>query len=307
MEPVRGLAEMFLATAKVRFAPPPSLAALEALLSRSWEEARAHWPTVVLPPPLFVAHVAERLPEEGPDSPPEALMGQLSLVDLYLACACVHGIPSAIETFDRHYLAKLPALLRRSGQSAALIDDLCQQARLNLLVPTPGGEARIASYSGRGALTNWVSVAVSRMKLKMLDKQGPAPDGDGDNIEDWGIPSPEQNLEVEFIRRRHHADFRLAIKEAFSTLPDDKRHLLRLYYGDQLSSYELAPLFNVNQGTISRWLKAAREAVYAETRRLLQERLGLSTQDIESIGGDSQLGVSLSQLLGRQDGTPSQD
>ena len=88
--------------------------------------------------------------------------------------------------------------------------------------------------------------------------------------------------ELDVIKRRHHADLRQAMREAFSTLSADERHLLRLHFVDRLSTYELASLFRVNQSTISRWLKSARQTVYKETRRRLQERLGLSTQDFQS-------------------------
>ncbi|MFP2928548.1 sigma-70 family RNA polymerase sigma factor [Pyxidicoccus sp. 3LG] len=305
MEQVRGLVETLLAHAKVRFVPPADPSVLEQRLSRAWEEARTRWPGVELSAPLFVAHVASRLPEAQPDSPLEPLVEELSLSELYLACACVHGIPSAIESFDRHYLAKLPAMLRGPGQSAELIEDVCQQARLKLLVPTPDGEPRLAAYTGRGALLSWVRVTASRMKLRLRDAQTPPPERDADELLGM-LPGQGLDPELDLIRRRHHADFRLALREAFATLPDDKRHLLRLYFADRLSSYELAPLFRVNQATISRWLKAARQAVYEETRRRLQERLGLSTRDFESIvaGLDSQLELSLSQLLGGKDGLP---
>jgi RNA polymerase sigma-70 factor len=61
----------------------------------------------------------------------------------------------------------------------------------------------------------------------------------------------------------------------------------------------MGPLFRVNQSTVSRWLKSARQAIYEETRRRLQERLNLSSQEFESLLAviDSQLEVSFSQIL----------
>jgi transcriptional regulator with XRE-family HTH domain len=70
--------------------------------------------------------------------------------------------------------------------------------------------------------------------------------------------------------------------------------------------YELATLFRVSQPTISRWLKSTRETVYQETRRHLQARLGLSPRDFQSFLAllDSQLELSISQLLGAEDALP---
>jgi RNA polymerase sigma-70 factor len=305
MEQVPGLAATFLAHAKVRFVPPVETAALERLLVHAWETSRAQWPTVALPAGPFVIHLAERLPEAGPDSPLEPLLAQLSLAELYLACACVRGIASAIELFERNYLAKLPGLLRGPKQPEAMLDDVCQLARVKILVPTPEGGPKLAEYTGRGALLSWVRVTAVRIAIKLQALEKPAPDQDSDTVF-AALPAPGVDTELDLIKRRHHTDFRLAMREAFSALAADERHLLRLYFVDQLSSYELAALFRVNQSTVSRWLKNTRQRVYEETQRRLQARLGLSPRDFKSFLAilDSQLELSISQLLGEEDRVP---
>jgi RNA polymerase sigma-70 factor, ECF subfamily len=305
MVQVPGLAATFLAHAKVRFIPPTDPSALEALLVRAWETSRAQWPTVELPAETFVRHVAERLPEAGPDSPIEPLLAQLSLAELYLACACLRGLPAAIALFERNYLAKLPGLIKGPKQPEAMIDDVCQLARVKLLVPTPESVPKIAEYTGRGALLSWVRVTTVRIAIKLQAGQKPAPDQDSDKIFEQ-LQTPGVDAELDLIKRRYHTDFRQAVREAFSELSADDRHLLRLYFVDQLSMYELASLFRVNQSTVSRWLKSARQEVYEETRRRLQARLGLSTGDFKSFLAvlDSQLELNISQLLGGKDGVP---
>ncbi|HYI02244.1 hypothetical protein [Hyalangium sp.] len=63
---------------------------------------------------------------------------------------------------------------------------------------------------------------------------------------------------------------------------------------------ELGELFRVNQSTVSRWLKSARQTVYEETKRRLQARLGLSAREFQSFLAvlDSQLDLSMSQIFG---------
>jgi len=304
--------DAFLANAKVRFARPGDTAALEQRLVHAWESSRAQWPGVALPPEPFVTHLAQRLPKAGPDSPISALLEQLSLAELYLACACMRGIAPAIELFERNYLAPLPAMLRGPKQCDALIDDVCQLARVKLLVPTPGGGPKISEYTGRGALMSWVRVTAVRIAIKLQAGEKPASeqDSDGPSYEDH--PAPGVDPEWDYIKRRHHTDFRHAVREAFSVLSANERHLLRLHFVDQLSMYELAALFRVNQSTISRKLKTARQTIYEETRRRLQERLGLSQRDFKSFLAvlDSQFELGLSQLLKEEDGvprTPKQD
>jgi RNA polymerase sigma-70 factor (ECF subfamily) len=305
IEQVPSLAATFLAHAKVRFVSPVDTTALEHLLARTWESCRAQWPTVALPADLFVTHLAERLPPASPDSPIEPLLASLSVAELYLACACARGLPSAIELFDRNYLAKLPALLRNPKQPEAMIEDVCQLARMKLLVSTPESAAKIGEYSGKGALMSWVRVTALRIAIKQQAGQKPAPQQDADTVFE-ALPAPGVDAELDLIKRRYHTEFRQAMLEAFSSLSPQERNYLRLYFVDQLSTYEMAALFRVNQGTVSRWLKDARQHIYEETRRHLQAKLGLSTQDFTSFLAvlDSQLELSLSQLLGEEDRAP---
>ncbi len=280
-------------------------AALERLLLQAWETARAQWPSVALPAAPFVTYLAERLPEAGSPNALEPLLEQLSLAELYLACGCVRGIASAIQLFERNYLAKLPGLLKGPKLPDAMVDDVCQLVRVKLLVSTPEGAPKLAEYTGRGALMSWVRVTAVRMAIRLQAGEKPAADEDPDTAFK-AIPAPGVDTELDLIRRRYHSDFRHAVREAFTTLSADERHLLRLYFADELSMYELAALFRVNQSTVSRWLKTARQTVYEETQRCLQARLGLSSRDFKSFLAvlDSQLGLDLSQLLKAEDEVP---
>lgn len=303
MDPAPRLAATFLAHTKVRFVSPVDVAALDRLLVHAWETSRAQWPTVTLPVELFVTHLAERLPEETPPHPLESLLEPLSLAELYLACACLHGVGAALEVFERNYLARLPGLLRSPKHPDTMLEDICQLTRMKLLVPLPESRPKIAEYLGRGGLQSWVRVTATRIAIKLQSTQKPAPEEDADLLFS-ALPAPGIDPELDAIKRRHQADLRQALREAFSSLSPEDRHLLRLYVVDQLSTYELATLFRVSQPTISRWLKSTRETVYQETRRHLQARLGLSQRDFQSFLAllDSQLELSISQLLG----TPEQ-
>ncbi len=305
MQGTSELAATLLAHARVRFTPPADETLLERLLVRAWEDSRAQWPEVELAAKRFIKHLAERLPEASPDSSIEQMLESLSLAELYLACGCLHGLPSAIGLFEQHYLAKLPKLLGQHKQSAEAVEEICQLARVKLLVPTPSGPPKISEYSGKGALQGWVRVTAVRIALKLRTAEKPPPDQDVDAVFS-ALPAPGVDPELDAIKRRHHADLRQSMREAFASLPADDRHLLRLYFVDQLSMYELATLFRISQPTISRRLKTARETVYKETRRHLQARLGLSQREFASFLAllDSQFELRISQLLGEEDAVP---
>jgi RNA polymerase sigma-70 factor len=299
------LAAAFLAHMKVRLEPPPDAARLEHLLTRVWEDARAKWPTVTLDPALFMRHLAERLLAKAPAGPLESLLESPHLADLYLACACLHGVPSAIAACEHHYLTKLPKLLGQPRHSAAALDDICQLTRVKILVPTSEEPPKIAEYTGHGSLVGWVRAIASRISIRQQEAVKPSTDQPPDDILDM-LPEPGAAPDMDVIRQRHQADLRHAMHEAFALLSAEDRHLLRLYYVDKLSMYKLAPLLRVSQPTVSRRLAEAREQVYKETRRLVQERLGLSQPEFLSFMKliDSQFDVRISQLLGQ---APAQD
>ena len=301
------MAATFLAHAKGSVLPPADAAAFERLLLQVCETSRARWPKVALPAQTFVTHLAERLPEAPHPTPVEQLLEQLSLEELYLTCACERGMASAIELFERDYLSKLPRLLRGHKQAEATIDDVCQQVRMKLLVATPGGGPKISEYTGRGALLSWVRVTAVRAAIKHQVGEKPASEEDPEDIID-DLPGAEADPEMELIKRRHQAEFRQAVREAFSLLSAEDRHRLRLYFVDRLSMYELAALFRVNQSTISRWLKTTRQTLYEETQRRLEKRLGLSHHEFKSFLATLKSRMHMSQLLSaekEEEGDPS--
>jgi RNA polymerase sigma-70 factor len=117
------------------------------------------------------------------------------------------------------------------------------------------------------------------------------------------MPASGQDAELELIKRRYRHEFRQAVGESFAALSSDQRYLLRLHFIDKLPTTKMGPLFGKDQSTISRWLKEAREQVYEDTKRRLQERLRLSSQEFQSLMDviKSRFEMSLSQLLNEKE------
>jgi RNA polymerase sigma-70 factor len=298
------LAAMFLAHVKRRFAPPVDTTELQRVLTQVWESARARWQGVNLSPELFMRHLAERLPEVGPGSTVESVLGQMSLDELYLACACLHQVPLSAEAFEQHYLRKLPGLLRHRERSAAAIDEICQLTGVKLLVASAeGGPPKIAGYTGKGALMNWVRVIAAHVASREREKGGREDSQDEEVIgRQLGVEDPRSR----FLKDHHREDLRQAMREAFASLSEDERYHLRLYYVDGLSGYEMAPLLGTSQPTVARRLASIREKIHTQTRRHLQEKLGLNQQEFQSFMKlvDSQFDLSLSKLLGELPAPP---
>jgi len=279
---------------------PEDAAALEALLEGACAIGRNAWPGVALPAEVFVRHLAERLSAGEGGTVAESL-AQLCLADLYLACACAHGAPGAIAAFERSCLAKLPGMLAYLRQPAAAVEDVGQMMRMQLLVRTGEGPARIAEYAGRGSLLGWMRVIAVRALLKLVGAARETPSDDAATAFQ-ALPARGVDAELDLLKRRHQEELKQAVREAFSALSNDERHLLRLYFLEQLNTVELAALFGVNQSTISRWIKSARQTVYEAARRRLQDRMGLSGAEFESFLGalQSRLDVSISRIFGEE-------
>lgn len=274
----------------------------ENLLRRAWEKGHGAWPQVPLPAEVFMRHLARLLPGDSEAPSCSELLGQLALEDLYLACACVHGVSEATEVLEHDYLAKLPALIAHLKLPAPALEDLCQMVRIHLLLGTPESGPRLAEYTGRGALLSWMRVIAARMALRLAP---PTRETSEENalaaLESLQSPDPDADLAL--IKRRYRPVFLQAVREAFEALSSEHRHLLRLHFVDRLPTTRMAPLFGVDQSTVSRWIKGARQSVYEDTKRRLKERLRLSSHEFDSLVTtlESQLDLSFSEILDHAD------
>jgi RNA polymerase sigma-70 factor (ECF subfamily) len=88
------------------------------------------------------------------------------------------------------------------------------------------------------------------------------------------------------------------VRTALAELPARLRRVLRLQVAG-LSTGQIGTMLQVHQTTVVRWLAAARESVRVRTRDLLRERLGLSSVELDSIGGLllSRLDISIEACL----------
>jgi RNA polymerase sigma-70 factor len=298
MELRPNLTQVFLEHAPAHAVAPADMAAVETQLHGAWEAGRAPWPGVDLPADAFVRHLAERLPRDGVASPLALLLGQLALSDFYLACACVRGVPEAVEMLERHYLARLPALMGHLKVPGLVLDDVLQWVRIHLLMGTTGAGPQLAEYTGRGGLLSWIRVIATRGALRQGAPLRTTPT-ENVIVALEALPAEEPSVDLELFKRRYSREFRQAMYESFAALSSEQRYHLRLHFVERLSTTEMGALFRVNQSTVSRWLKSARRAVYEETKRRLRERLGLSSREFTSLVAaiESQVDLSLSQVF----------
>src|SRR5260370_34714510 len=94
-------------------------------------DARAGWRGIDVAASTFVAYLAARWPRQAPLAD---WLEETHARDLYLACACAHRAPGAIEAFDRAFLPAVADYLARSQPDAAFVEDVRQTLREKLFV-----------------------------------------------------------------------------------------------------------------------------------------------------------------------------
>ena len=232
------------------------------------------------------------------DSPAPAL-AKVDAEGLYLACACASGIDEALAAFDRRYASEARAALLSRGEGAAATDDAMQVLRERLFVAaTPGGAGKISEYSGRGPLSAWVRMAAVRIALNQ--RRGRPRDASAEQTRLAQFVSPADDLELGYVKARHSRAFAQAFAEAFSSLSERQRNVLRLHAVEGLGAEKIARAFRVHAASVRRWIADSRQLLLEQTRLHLARQLRLTPSELDSLIGalQSQLDVSIRKLLG---------
>ncbi|XXT20699.1 sigma-70 family RNA polymerase sigma factor [Sorangium sp. So ce429] len=273
--------------------------AFDAILVRLWEAGRAAWPGLDVGAGLFIRYLAERTP---PDIDLARALAEVHAADLYLACACAHGLKGAAERFEASYAPTIAAFVRLIDGSPSFGDEVRQVLGEKLFVHRNGELPKIAGYSGRGPLSSWVGVAAQRTGLSLVRGNG-ARDQTGDHQLIEALPAGA-DPELDYLKIRYRTEFREAFHAALAALTQRERVILRLHLVSGMSHEKIGVLYKVNQSTVSRWIAKSRETIACEVQRHLHERLGVSRSDIGSLADlvASQLDLSLARWLGEERG-----
>ncbi len=98
------------------------------------------------------------------------------------------------------------------------------------------------------------------------------------------------------LRERYAAELGRAISDAMAALTARQRTLLRLAYVDGLSVDVLGRMYAVHRATAARWLAAAPEALFDESRLRVEAALDAGLTSVIRLV-QSQIDVSLGALF----------
>lgn len=267
---------------------------LEPQLAERVARAAAVWPHVTVGEQVFVRAIALRLDD---DAPVRAL-GAMHTDDLYLVCGCAAGDLGALAGFDAHCGSTITRAIATTVTSRAERADLEQIVRQRLLVaPEDGRAPRIATYSARGPLRNWVRVVATREVARMLPRARREVSASDDDLA--SVIARDDDPEISYLKRLYREEFKHAFHSAVEALGPRDRLVLQQHALDGLSIDQLADLHRIHRATAARWVQAARAAVLAGTERDLVQRLRLSRSELASVIRliQSQLDITIPILL----------
>lgn len=275
-------------------------AALNERLAALYENGRAAWPMILLTPECFARHLGRHavVDEEGAADPLAALDDVLA-ADLYLACACAQSQEAALQAFEQEYVCRVPAYVAPVDSSPSFADEVMQVVRTRLLCAHEDGPPRIGEYAGRGSLAGWLRVVSVRVAHNL--RRGLA--GHLGSVDPIPIfeqrASPEEGADLLLMRARYGSWLKEAIQEAIMHLDAEQRNLLSLSVCDGRTTVEIGKVLRVDHSTVSRRLQRVRSHLFAETRRILQERFGVPPSELSSLVGlvRSHVDFSIARIL----------
>jgi RNA polymerase sigma-70 factor (ECF subfamily) len=265
----------------------------DAELAAVVERAVGAWPEIELPAERFAVHLRGLIADRRTD------LGSVRADELYLACACAAGDPRAIAAFDARFRPDVEALVRRWRLSYAHGDDVVQALWQRLLVGD-GGPPRIAAYSGRGQLRNWVRMAASRLLVDLSRRDLPDRPAAADPAGELAsVLEPGSDLQLAVLKANLTGPVRTAIEQALAQLEPRDRNLLRYRFVHGLAVDEIARLHGLHRVSASRAITRAREQLLDQLRTAVGTHTGLTGSDADSVVQLcwSQLELSLERLL----------
>ncbi|NVB83295.1 MAG: sigma-70 family RNA polymerase sigma factor [Kofleriaceae bacterium] len=195
--------------------------------------------------------------------------------DLALAAALARGDAAAVATFEDVIVHDIRGALVRFGRDTDFVEEVLQRVRVKLLV---GDAPRIAEYRGHGRLAAWVQIVAIREGLMMIRATSREVPGDGELLR-LGVTEPA----LARSSRVHKEAFTAAFHRALAELPERERTYLRMCFVEGLGTEEFARLFRVHRVTAFRWLRDAREALLATTRRHFLAAVDLPASQVSSL------------------------
>jgi RNA polymerase sigma-70 factor len=241
-------------------------------LEGAFSAASKAWPSIALPRPTFERYIVGHVL-----SPAEADDGCLR--DLFLACACGHNLPGALQHFRAQYFPIVSLAVKTFDDSPAFAEEIYQRLSGVLFVDDGPRRAKILHYNGRGTLAGFVGTAAKRIALR-ITASAKRFQGEAELIEQF---SQFDEQETTLMKVRYRETFNRALAIALRQLEKHERLILRMNLVERVSTTKIAALYKVSQPTVSRWIQRAARNIFATVKDLVCDELDIDTRELESL------------------------
>jgi RNA polymerase sigma-70 factor len=220
--------------------------------------------------------------------------------DLYLAWACLHNLPGAIESFQQKLEPIIYKTLIRMKKSHNSLPDIIQLVYTKLFTFRDGKAPAIVQFCGLGKLANWIKLLAMHLAIDLQRKNNKEFAAEDDTLDLLNVSLTDP--EVDYLKKTYCLEFKQAFQTAFETLSARERNLLRHKLLDQLSFERIGAIYHVDKSTVSRWMARIKNRLHSKTKKLLLERLQVSKDELENILRliQSRLSVSWYRILNQK-------
>jgi RNA polymerase sigma-70 factor, ECF subfamily len=239
---------------------------------QAFEAGRTAYPSIDLARDAFIRFAEERSATWQGD--PERA------ADLYLACACVQGVPAAISEFLTKFGERIPLYLGRLARHSDTVAEVRQILVTRCLVGDSERQPALIKYSGTGSLEGWLRATAVREALA-INRESERNSGNVEAVLEAQMPWADR--EISLFKQIYREPVNRAFAAACNEIGAEDRALLRLHYVDGVTTQKLADMYNISRATIIRRLADARQSLVDHVKASLRQTTGIEDRDFESV------------------------
>ena len=244
----------------------------------------------------------------------KAFIDEIRADDLCLVIACERGDEKAWEDLVANFDSTVKSAARKFASNNEDTEDLASSiwAELYGLRADADGnkKSKLAYYSGRGSLAGWLRAVVSQLAVDQFRKQSKfvqiEENREFENLANEAsentnnhVVSHAENPEEILTEKQTAGDVSAAVREAITSLDDEDRLILKLYYFDDLKLKDIANTFGYHEATASRKLVRVQTDIRKSVEKSLREQHGWTDPEVKRYLSDtaSKLGLNLEKLF----------
>jgi RNA polymerase sigma-70 factor (ECF subfamily) len=233
--------------------------------------------------------------------------------DLFLIIACEQNDEKAWEDLVTGFDSTVKSAARKITSNSEDAEDLASSiwAELyGLRVDAEGNKkSKLAYYSGRGSLAGWLRAVVAQLAVDQHRKVSKfvqvEEDREFENLANEAatdgnsLSSHTANPEDAFTDKQTSADVQEALAAAITTLEDEDRLVMKLYYFDSLKLKDIAAMFGYHEATASRRLTRIQADIRKAVEKELKTKHGWTDGEVKRHLSDAatSLGMSLETMF----------